>query len=129
MCDIIKTWPAVLAVAHTRIIFSHGCGNFYFALGRGKPKRPVDRLWWTHRGKIIGSFQIDCMVRNDGSLTRLFAMDGSGSRWQPKFGSMVAICRPPVSWLRERVFHEGFRGWRYFDLPAHRQTLDAIIRL
>ena len=49
--------------------------------------------------------------------------------WQFKLGVWVAICVPPCHWLEEEVFHESFRGWRYFDFNEHRETPDALCNL
>lgn len=41
----------------------------------------------------------------------------------------VAICAPPMVRIEERIFYEGFRGWRYFDFEAYRETVDARHRV
>jgi hypothetical protein len=37
----------------------------------------------------------------------------------------VAICAGPMQRLKEKLYHDGFRGWRYFDLDEYRASGDA----
>jgi hypothetical protein len=127
--DIIKTWPAFMGSRKVLAIFNHKWARFYFSLGRGKPKQEVSRIWFTHRGRIIGSFPIEQVVRNDGSLPKLRSLQDRVSEWQFKHDIWVAVCRPPIERLGDRVYCEGFRGWRYFDLETYRQTVGAKVRI
>lgn len=70
-----------------------------------------------------------CIVQNVGQIPRLRAMDGADSEWQIKGDRFVAVCCPPFHKLEQEIFYEGFRGWRYFDLEAHRGTLGAKVRI
>jgi hypothetical protein len=129
MTDIIKTWPSFMPRAQVREVFTAGWGLFYFTLGRGKPKQEIERLWFTHKGRILGSFKINRIVQNDGTLPRLQRLDGGESEWQIKPDRWVAICLPPFARLKETVYHESFRGFRYFNLEQYRGTADARINL
>lgn len=110
-------------------VFTHDWGNFYFSLGRGRPKQEPYFLWFTHHGRILGSFPIEQIVQNDGSLPKLRSLSGETSEWQFKPDVWVAICRPPMVRLEEKLYMAGFRGWRYFSLEEHRSTLDAKIKI
>ena len=111
-------------------VFSHDWGTFYFTLGRGKPQRPIEQIWHTHRGRILGYFDITEIVRNLGdNLRRLRRISGEKSEWQIKLMNWVAVCPPPFHPLAEKIYHEGFRGWRYFDLESYRGTIDSKIRI
>lgn len=128
MADILKTWPANMSAKVVAELFSDTkppfC-EFYFTLGRGTPKQKIDHLWFTYQGRIIGYFVVDRVVVNDGTLPRLSRIDGGESEWQIRKDARVAICRPPCVRIRERVFHEPFRGWRYFDFESYRETSEA----
>lgn len=102
---------------------------YYFTLGRGRPKRPepVTELWFTHLSVILGHFEIEEIVQNKGQLPLLTTLDGKPSEWQIKPDRWVAVCRPPFHRQSEKLFHSGFRGWRYFDVAAYSKTLDAKI--
>jgi hypothetical protein len=126
---ILKTWPAFMPPKKVLQVFSHEWGRFYFTLGRGKPQRPIDQLWYTHRGRILGYFCIGEIVQNVGQLPKLRAIDGTESEWQIRGDAWVAICPPPFLRLREKLYHEGFRGWRYFDLDAYRGTTASKVRI
>lgn len=120
MPDIIKTWPSFIAARSTAALFSDTkppfC-RFYFTLGRGRPKLAIANLWFTYQGRILGSFAVEAIVVNDGSLPRLRSLDGGDSDWQIRKDAWVAVCMPPCHRLRDRrLFMDGFRGWRYFDL-------------
>jgi hypothetical protein len=127
--DIIRTWPAFIKPRRVHEIFTHDFGEFYFTLGHGKPKDEIDRLWWTYRGHILGSFKVNRIVQNLGQLPKLRSLSGEKSEWQIRHGNWVAICRPPFVPLRDRVFHESFRGWRYFELESYRGTIDAKVKI
>lgn len=131
MAEIIKTWPAQVDARTAAQIFSpKGCfARYYFTLGRGRPKEKITRMWFTYRGRIVGSFFVEKVVCNDGSLPRLERLDGTPSEWQIRKDAWVAICvpgceRPPV-----RAFMSGFRGWRYFDFETYRQNPESRFRL
>jgi len=126
---ILKTWPAFMPTKRVREAFTHEWGRFYFVIGRGKPKRPIDRLFFTHRGRILGHFDIAEIVQNAGQLPKLRSLSGETSEWQIKGDSWVAICDPPFHFLSEKIFHSGFRGFRYFDLQAHRGTIESKVRI
>jgi len=129
MSAILKTWPGFMARGKVLEVFTHDWGRFYFTLGRGRPKRAIDQLWYTHQGRILGYFNIGEIVQNVGQLPKLRSIDGSESEWQIRGDAWVAVCPPPFYKLSERVYHEGFRGWRYFDLDSYRGTLGAKVRI
>lgn len=129
MATILKTWPAFMTREHTLEVFGHDWGRFYFSIGRGRPKEVLDKLYFTHRGQLLGHFGIGEVVQNAGQLPKLRSLQGEESEWQIKADAWVAICSPPFHRLEEVVYHDSFRGWRYFDLAKHRGTLDAKIRL
>lgn len=126
---IIKTWPAFMPARRVREAFTHDWGRFYFTIGRGKPKQKVDQLFYTHRGRILGHFLISEIVQNAGQLPPLRSISGEASEWQIKPDSWVAICDPPFHFLKERLFYESFRGFRYFDLPTYRGSIDSKVRI
>lgn len=132
MADILKTWPAAVDAKTTARVFSAKKSPFceyYFSLGKGKPKQEVQRMWFSYLGRIIGCMKIKRIVVNDGTLPKLSRLDGGESGWQITRDAWVAVCEPPPERIRERVFHESFRGWRYFDFETYRQTPDARHRL
>lgn len=150
MIAILKTFPTRFARGEIlRFLGLDGqpCWTFYFfTLGRGRPSkanlcgdiefcgvrngwRGIDQLWFTHRGRILGHFQVVCIIQNVGQLPKLTTMDGEPSQWQIKADRWVAVCNPPFQKLTERVYHEAFRGWRYFDLEAYRKTPGAKINI
>jgi hypothetical protein len=129
--DIIKTWPAQIDARTTARVFSPDHPPFtryYFSLGRGKPKQEIGRMWFNYQGRIIGSFEVEEIVCNDGTLPKLHRLDGGESGWQIRKDAWVAICAPPCERPKERIFHDSFRGWRYFDLERYRGTVDARYR-
>lgn len=129
MTAILKTWPAFMSPKKTLEVFNHYC-TFYFTLGRGRPQRDdVAEIWHTHQGVILGHHNLVEIIRNDGSLPKLRSLSDVESEWQIKPDNWVAVCRPPFVRLEEKIFHEGFRGWRYFDLEKYRGTVDAKVRL
>jgi hypothetical protein len=127
--EIIKTWPAFMPPRHVLEVFNSDFAHFYFTLGRGKPKDEISRLWFTHRGRILGSFSIGRLVINDGTLPKLCSLSGEESEWQIKPDNWVAICPGPIERLKEKLYYSGFRGWRYFDLEEHRGTLESMVQL
>lgn len=129
MTAILKTWPAFMTPQKTLEIFTHDWGHFYFTLGRGRPKRDPDQIWHTHRSRILGYHSVFQLVRNDGSLPKLRSLSDEESEWQIKGDNWVLICLPPFHQLKEKIYHSGFRGWRYFDLESYRRTIDAKIRM
>lgn len=127
--DIIKTFPAPVDAKTIHGIFrQQNWAEYYFTLGRGKPTQQIERVWFTWKGRILGSFKVDRIVRNDGSLPKLSRLDGGESEWQIKRDAWVAICGEDCVPLRERVYMSGFRGWRYFDLESYRHTAEAKVR-
>lgn len=150
MTAILKTLPARFArndIERFLGLDGKPCWTWYFfTLGCGRPGkanlggdlefcgvrngwRGVDELWFTHRGIVLGHFSVICIIQNVGQLPPLTTMDGEPSEWQIKPDRWVAVCNPPFVPLRERICHEAFRGWRYFDLEAYRGTLSAKVRL
>jgi len=129
MTAILKTWPAFMPSRKVLEVFGHDWGRFYFTLGRGKPQKPIEQLWFTHRSRILGYFAVGEIVQNVGQLPKLRSLSGETSEWQIKGDRWVAICPPPFHRLKEKLYHEGFRGWRYFDLDSYRGTLGAQIRI
>jgi hypothetical protein len=134
MTAILKTLPTRFARGQIERFFGldgQPCWTtYYFTLGRGRPKQsnPTE-LYFTHQGIIMGHFQITEIVQNAGQLPKLTNMDGDPSKWQIPGDAWVAVCRPPSQRLKEKLYHEGFRGWRYFDLEAYRGTLGAKVRI
>lgn len=131
MTDIIKTWPANMDAKVIADILGSvdPFVEYYFALGRGKPAKPIDRIWWTYQGRIMGSFKVDRVVVNDGSLPRLSRIDKEAGEWKLTRDTYVAICLPPIERLKDRIYFAGFRGWRYFNLDEYCKTVDAKVRI
>jgi hypothetical protein len=144
MADIIKTWPAIVSPRTTLAMFSTKCPPFtmfFFTLGRARPKqlqpnrdttleRPTgDKLWFNYRGHIMGYFDITYVMQNDGTLPQLNRLDGGESDWQIRRDAWVAICKPPCHRLKERLFMDGFRGFRYFDIDSYRSCPESRVRL
>lgn len=129
--EIIKTWPAFMDARKVAIIFApQGCwARYYFTLGRGKPKQPIAKIWFTWRGRILGSFEIEAVVCNDGSLPQLSRIDGGESEWQIRRDAWVAVCVPGCDRLKDRLFMPGFRGWHYFDFESWRASPESRVRL
>ena len=130
MAEIIKTWPASLSARVAARIFGPmpSFSTYFFTIGRGKPKDHIDRLWFTYQGRILGSFHVAEVIRNDGSLPRLHRLDGAESAWQMNPDAWIAVCPSSCKRLRERVYMSGFRGWRYFSIDSYRLTPDARVR-
>ena len=129
MTAIIKSWPGFFDRKRVLEVFTHPWADFYFTLGRGKPSKPIDELYYTHNGRILGHFKIREIVRNEGQLPKLTSITGETSEWQIKLGNYVAICEPPFVPLEEKLMYEGFRGWRYFAIDEYRGSLDSQVRL
>jgi len=132
MADILKTWPSAVSAKTTAQIFSPTApafSRYYFSLGRGKPKQAIAFMWFTYGGRILGRMAVEEIVCNDGTLPKLGRLDGGESEWQIAKDAWVAICRPPCLRIRERVFHESFRGWRYFDFERWRADPASRYRL
>lgn len=128
MADIIKTWPRAVTARVTARLFSETNPpfvKFYFTLGRGRPHQQIDRIWFTYQGRILGYFHIETIVVNDGTLPRLRSIENEESEWQIRKDAKVAICSSPCVRLRERLFMDGFRGWRYFDVDAYRAVPES----
>jgi hypothetical protein len=102
--------------------------RYYFTIGRGKTKAPITKIWYTWRGRMLGSFVVDEIVRNDGSLPKLRSLSDEESGWQIKPYAWVAICMPGCDRLRDRVFMSSFRGWRYFDIASYQDNPESRIR-
>lgn len=125
--DIIKTWPSIVDAKTVARIFSPkgSFARYYFTVGRGNPKQKIERMWFTYRGRILGSLAVEEIVCSDGSLPRLNRLDGQPSEWQIAKDAWVAVCvpgcqRPPV-----RAWMSGFRGFRYFNFEEYWGTPEA----
>jgi hypothetical protein len=130
MTAIVKTWPSKFPRSKVLQVFNHEFAVFYFTLGRGRPAKEIDELWYTHRGQIIGHFKVASIVRNLGdNLPKLRSLTGEVSEWQIGLMHWVAVCKPPFFPLKERLFMLGFRGWHYFAIDSYRGSLDAKVRL
>jgi hypothetical protein len=128
MADIIKTWPACVSAQSTAQMFSPTVPPFhvfYFTLGRGMPKQKIERLWFTYQGRVVGWFPVEEIIVNVGQIPTLNRLDGGESDWQIRKDAKVAICNPPCVRLKERLFMDGFRGFRYFDIDAWRQNPES----
>ena len=129
MADIIKTWPANMPASDVSLMFGEESlfSEYYFAIGRGKPKQPIERVWYTYQGRIIGSWKVDRMVVNDGSFPRLSSI--SGGEWTIKHDAYVLICGSGCERPRQRLYMSGFRGWRYFDFEAYSHSAESRLRI
>jgi hypothetical protein len=128
MSDIIKTWPANVSAKSVAQMFSERTPPFcvfYFTLGRGMPKQKIERLWFTYQGRVVGYFNVEEIIVNVGQIPPLSRLDGGESDWQIRKDAKVAICKPPCVRLRERVFMDGFRGFRYFNLDEYKGTSES----
>ena len=112
-------------------IFQSKFALFYFTLGKGKPGRAIEHLWFTHRGEILGRFAVREIVCNVGQLPKLRSLEDRESEWQIKRDRWVAICPSPFARTpgAETVYHDSFRGFRYFDFHAYSQTMEARIAI
>jgi hypothetical protein len=134
MSAIIKTLPVRFARGQIERFFGldgKPCWTtYYFTLGRGRPKQSdPDKLYFTHKGIIIGFFNVVEIVQNVGQLPKLTNMDGDPSAWQIKPDAWVAVCRPPFFLLEKKIYHEGFQGWRYFNFVAYSRTIASKLRI
>lgn len=84
---------------------------------------------FTHRGVLLGHFDVGVVVQNVGQLPKMTTMDGDPSEWQIKPDRWVAVCVPPFHKLEETLYHEAFRGWRYFNVELYRHSLGAKVRI
>lgn len=132
MADIIKTWPVAVSAQATARIFSEKAPSFsryYFTLGHGRPKAEVERIWFTYGGRVLGWFTVEDIVCNDGTLPLLNRLDGSPGEWQIAKDAWVAVCCPPCHRIAERIFMDGFRGFRYFNFEEYRGKPESRVRL
>src|SRR5258708_39672489 len=103
-------------------------GHFYCPLGRGKPSQDPAEFWYTHQGQIIGHFGITAIIRNLGNnIPELSSISGEKSAWQIKLMNWGAVCDAPFHKLEEKVFHGGFRGWRYFVGGIYKKTMESEV--
>jgi hypothetical protein len=131
MADIIKTWPATVGARKVAQIFSqNGCfAKYYFSLGPGQPHLSIERIWFTWHGRILGYFEVEKIVCNDGSLPSLRSISNEESAWQIRKDAWVAVCKTGCHRLRERVFMDSFRGWHYFDLASYCEKPESKHRI
>lgn len=129
MNAILKTLPTRFARGKISEFLSAPFSMFYFTLGLHRPKREIGKLYFTHRGRILGHFTVEEIVQNAGQLPKLTTLDGEPSKWQIKPDRWVAVCEPPFHLMKERLYHEAFRGWRYFDLEGFSSTHESKIRI
>jgi hypothetical protein len=130
MSDIIKTWPASMHPRRVLEVFTHDWGSFYFTLGRGKPQKELERLWFTHRGRILGSFQVDQLIQNnETNIPKLASISGEESEWQIKPDRYVVICDHKFVRLKEKLYYQPFRGWHYFSLESWRGNEESKINV
>jgi hypothetical protein len=130
MNAIIRTWPSFMPRSKVLDVFNHNWGTFYFTLGRGRPSKPIELLYWTHKGEVLGYFHIAYITQNLGdNLPKLRSISGETSEWQIKLMNWVAVCRPPFIPAPERSYYSSFRGYRYFDFEKHLSDPYAKVRL
>lgn len=130
MSDIIKTWPAHMPREKVRRLFALRDTLFYFVVSRGKPAQPIEHLWYTHQGELLGRFVVRDIVCNVGQLPKLRSLENRASEWQIKRDRWVAICPGPFIPLEgETIYHDSFRGFRYFNVDVYRETPDARIAI
>lgn len=130
MADIIKTWPRKVDRKKVMQVFGHEFARFYFSLGRGKPRQPIERIFFTHRGEILGAFTVESILQNDGTLPKLRSLENRTSEWQFKPDVWVLVCIPPIVWVGGRkLFFGSFRGWRYFQLDEYRKTTESRVNM
>ena len=130
MSDIVKTWPAAMPPRKVLQIFGRDVfPSYFFTLGRGKPQQEIENIWFTYRGRLLGSFPIDSVECNVGQFPPLRRIDGGESEWQIKRDRWVVICRPPFARLRQKVYMNGFRGWHYFDFNQFTESMESRIAI
>lgn len=130
MSAILKTLPTRFARGKISEFLNAPFAAFFFTLGMHKPKQAVEQLYFTHQGRLLGYFTVQEIVQNAGQLPKLTTLDGAPSKWQIKPDRWVAVCDPPFHLIQEKkIYHEAFRGWRYFDLEAFRSTPGSKIRI
>ena len=127
MSDIIKTWPGFMEPEKVLQVFTHPWPTFFFTLGPRRPSKPIERIFFTHRSRILGSFQVETIVQNVGQLPKLRSISDRGSEWQIRPDMWVAVCPPSFERLNECVYYASFRGWRYFCLETYRSQIDAKV--
>jgi hypothetical protein len=136
MADVIKTWPGYMDREKVMRIFTLSSherwrpdDRYYFVIGKGKPKQTIERLWFVHQGEILGCFVVDSVQCNVGEFPKLRSLENRESEWQIKPDRWVAICKGPFLPLTgdEPVYHDAFRGFRYFDFNSYIQTMEAKI--
>jgi hypothetical protein len=137
MSDVLKTWPAFMERRKVLKIFTLCGPYFWFVLSRGKPQRPIERLYFTHQGEIIGHFQVEEILCNTGdNIPKLRSLENHASEWQIKRDRWVAKCPGPFVPLHlrlttqpgpVRIYHDAFRGFRYFDFEAYTKTMESKI--
>lgn len=126
MPDVIKTIESwrdarrVLAFLHSHDHSPDPEWRFIFNLGRGCPQRPVGRLYFVFKGRVLGWFAIESFQQNVGQFEGYSKMF---SGWSP--ARWVMVCQPPFTRIKERIYKRGFQGWRYFDLEAYRNSSEA----
>lgn len=115
---------------------------FYFTVGRGRPKREVERLWFTHKGEVLGCFIIKGFEMYAGDMQDLIdrlmvggrtldsatgprpsvqefnetvpgKLSGKKPYWRPKPGTWLCFVRPPFQVLPD-VDRFYFKGFRGF---------------
>jgi len=102
-------------------------GRFLFNVGNGCPQRKVARLFFVFHGRILGWFAVAGIEKRTAELSLEYARQYSPPYF--KAAKFLFICARPFHFIRERVFYEGFRGWRYFDFETYRNSLDAKVRI
>jgi hypothetical protein len=113
-----------------RAIFKANWPTYYFTLGRGKPSQTIERLWFTHHGRVRGWFKVLAVECNVGQFPPLRRIDGGVSEWQIQRDRWVAICEPPFHWQQGvPVFMDSFRGWHYFNFDEYVQSPEAKIAI
>ncbi len=124
MADIIRTWPASVETRAAAAMFNEeesAYGAYFFALGKNKPKQPIERVWFTFRGRIVGFFAVTHFVVNDGSMEvfdHLNKACGEGN-WHIPRDYWTCICESGFTRAPLRRFMSGFRGWRYFNFDEY----------
>ena len=130
MRDVIKTiesWRAPRRVLEFLNGPPPGAGRFLFNAGRARPQEEVRRLYFVFRGRVLGWFAAS-VVENHGDYNSEYAHQFTPPYW--KAARFLFACAPPFVFLKkQRIFHRGFQGWRYFDFQAYSKTLDAKVKL